>query len=124
MGMKQVRIRNTTNPALRDMKVDFCTSFLGRFKGLMFHPGLGDFDGIILVEDTESRINSAIHMFFMRFDIAVVWINSQLQVVDVQIARKWHPFYIPAAASKFTFETHPNRVSDFRIGDILSFNDV
>jgi len=122
--MKQVRIRNTTNSALRDMKIDFCSSFLSRFKGLMFHPGLGNYEGILLVEDSESRINSAIHMFFMRFDIAVIWINSKFQVVDIQIARKWHPFYIPAAASKFTLETHPDRVSDFRIGDILSFNEV
>jgi uncharacterized membrane protein (UPF0127 family) len=122
--MKLVRIRNTTNLKLRDMKVGYCSSFLSRFKGLMFHPGLGNYEGIVLVEDSESRINSAIHMFFMRFDIAVVWINSQLQVVDVQLARKWHPFYIPAAASKFTLETHPDRLSDFRIGDILSFNDV
>ena len=122
--MKQVRIRNITNSALRDMKIGYCSSFLSRFKGLMFHPGLGNYEGILLVEDSESRINSAIHMFFMRFDIAVVWINSQLQVVDVQLARKWHPFYIPAAASKFTLETHPDRFSDFKIGDILSFNDV
>jgi Uncharacterized conserved protein len=106
------------------MKVGFCSSFLCRFKGLMFHPGLGDFEGILLVEDTESRINSAIHMFFMRFDIAVIWINSQFQVVDVKIARKWHPFYLPSAASRFTLETHPDRFIDFRIGDILSFNDV
>jgi uncharacterized membrane protein (UPF0127 family) len=122
--MKQIRIRNTTNSGLRDMKVSFCASFLSRFKGLMFHPGLGNYEGILLVEDSESRLNSAIHMFFMRFDIAVIWINSKFQVVDVQIARKWHPFYVPAAASKFTLETHPDRVSDFRIGDILSFNEV
>ena len=106
------------------MKVGYCSSFLCRFKGLMFHPGLGEFEGLLLVEDSESRANSAIHMFFMRFDIAVVWINSQFQVVDVQVARKWHPFYVPAVKSRFTLETHPDRALDFRIGDILSFNDV
>ena len=90
----------------------------------MFLPGLGNYEGILMVEDSESRVNSAIHMFFMRFDIAVIWINSKFQVVDVQIARKWHPFYIPTAPSKFTLETHPDRMSDFRIGDILSFNDL
>jgi len=122
--MKQVRIRNTTNSALREMQVGFCSSFLCRFKGLMFHPGLDKFEGLLLVEDNESRVNSSIHMFFMRFDIAVVWINSKFEVVDVQLARKWHPFYLPAAKSKFTLETHPDRVVDFRIGDIVSFNDV
>ena len=90
----------------------------------MFRPGIGEFEGLLLVENRESRINSAIHMFFMRFDIAVIWINSQLQVVDVQMARKWHPFYLPVAASRFTFETHPDRFDDFRIGDILSLNDI
>ena len=90
----------------------------------MFHPGLAEFEGILLVEGNESRINSAIHMFFMRFDIAVIWINSQFQVVDVKIARKGHPFYLPAAPSRYTLEAHPDRFFDFRIGDILSFNDL
>jgi uncharacterized membrane protein (UPF0127 family) len=121
--MKQIRIQNITNLAFQDMKASFCSSFFCRFKGLMFLPGLGEFEGLLLVEDNESRINSAIHMFFMRFDIAVIWINSQLQVVDVKIARKGHPFYLPAAPSKYTLETHPDRFFDFRIGDILSFND-
>jgi uncharacterized membrane protein (UPF0127 family) len=90
----------------------------------MFHPGLGAYEGILLVEDQESKINSAIHMFFMRFDIAVIWINSKFQVVDVKLARKWRPFYVPASASRFTLETHPDRINDFRIGDILSFDDL
>ncbi len=90
----------------------------------MLHPGLGEFEGLLLVENRESRLNSAIHMFFMRFDIAVIWINAQLQVVDVKIARKGHPFYLPAAPSKYTLETHPDRFLDFRTGDFLSFNEI
>lgn len=122
--MKQIRVRNITNLAFQDMKVSFCSSFFCRFMGLMFHSGLGEFEGLLLVEDSESRINSAIYMFFMRFDIAVIWIDSQLQVVDVKIARKGHPFYLPAVPSKYTLEIHPDRFFDFRIGDILSFNDI
>ncbi len=89
----------------------------------MFYPGLDDYKGILLVEKSDSRMNSAIHMFFMRFDIAVIWINAKYQVVDRQLAKKWHPFYMPAVASRFTMETHPDRINDFKIGDMLSFDE-
>jgi uncharacterized membrane protein (UPF0127 family) len=63
-------------------------------------------------------------MFFVPFDLAVVWINSSLCVVDKIIAKSWHPAYFPAQAARYTLEIHPQRFEDFRIGDRLEFRDA
>ncbi len=70
-----------------------------------------------MVQDSESRVNAAIHMFFMNFDIAVIWLDRQKKVVDVQIARKWQPMLAPAGPARFILEAHPDRYADFNIGD-------
>ncbi len=85
--------------------------------GLMFRSGLKPDSGIVLVESKDSRIDTSIHMLFMRFDIAVVWINSSLEVVDAQIARKWQPWLTPAAPARFVLETLPSLLHNFEIGD-------
>lgn len=87
----------------------------------MFQKHLGEREGLLLVESKESRINTAIHMLFMRFDIAVVWINSQYRVVDVQQAKRWRLSYLPKMPACFTLETRPEYASEFQIGDQLHF---
>jgi uncharacterized membrane protein (UPF0127 family) len=97
---------------------------MSRFRGLMFEKHLEPDSGILLVEDMESKINTTIHMFFMNFDIAVIWINSKQVVVDTTLARRWRPFYAPSGPARYTLETHPDRLADFKIGDHLEFIDA
>jgi uncharacterized membrane protein (UPF0127 family) len=85
--------------------------------GLMFQKQIDPRGGILMVQDTQSRVNAAIHMFFMNFDIAVIWLDNQLRVVDAKIARKWQPMLGPIAPARYILETHPDRISDFNIGD-------
>lgn len=70
---------------------------------------------------TEDRINAAIHMFFMNFDLTVVWLDRNLRVVDVQYARRWRPAYTPAKPARYVLELHPDRLNDFQTGDQLVF---
>lgn len=72
-----------------------------------------------MVQPRADRTDAAIHMFFMNFDIAVIWADTDLRVVDVKYAKRWHPFYAPACPAKFVLETHPLRLSDFKPGDQL-----
>jgi len=72
-----------------------------------------------MVQPRADRVDSAIHMFFMNFDIAVVWMDSKLRVVDVQYAKRWRPAYAPSAPAKYVLETHPERLNDFHLGDQL-----
>lgn len=72
-----------------------------------------------MVQPRADRVDAAIHMFFMSFDIAVVWADAQLRVVDVKYAQRWRPAYAPSKAAKYVLETHPDRLNDFKIGDQL-----
>jgi uncharacterized membrane protein (UPF0127 family) len=116
--MKRATIQNSQKPGLI-IQAARCDNFISQFKGLMFRPSIGEFDGLLFWEPNESRINTAIHMLFMHFDIAVVWANRQGIVVDVQYAKAWHLAYVPRIPACITLELHANRVVDFKIGDQL-----
>jgi uncharacterized membrane protein (UPF0127 family) len=109
-----------SNPAT----VGYCDSFLCRLKGLMFRSRLGQDDGLLLVEKRDSRIDTSIHMFFVPFDIAVFWINSNLIVVDKVIAKSWRPAYLPKTDAKYTLEVHPDRWGDYEIGNKVELKFV
>ena len=85
----------------------------------MFRRAIGAHEGLLMVQPRTDRMDAAIHMFFMRFDIAVIWADSELRVVDVQLARRWRPAYVPARAAKYVLEIHPDRLKDYSIGDQL-----
>ncbi len=117
--MDSVLILNQTHPVTEPVKAQYCPSFFGRLRGLMFRKTLGAHEGLLMVQPRADRVDAAIHMFFMNFDIIVVWADPQLKVVDVQYARRWRPAYVPAGAAKYVLEIHPDRRNDFQIGDQL-----
>ncbi len=90
----------------------------------MFRPQLGRDEGLLLVEKRDSRIDTSIHMFFVPFDLAVFWINSEMTVVDKIIAKSWHPAYFPKTEAKYTLEIHPNRIGDYEVGDQVEFENL
>jgi uncharacterized membrane protein (UPF0127 family) len=86
----------------------------------MFCPELPSYEGLLLVQKRNSRLESAIHMLWMRFDLAVFWINRSLQVVDVCLARRWHLIYFPSRPASFVLEAPVERLIDFQIGEYVS----
>jgi uncharacterized membrane protein (UPF0127 family) len=108
------------NPA----RVGYCDSFLCRLRGLMFRPRLDRDEGLLLVEKRDSRLDTSIHMFFVPFDLAVFWINSDMMVVDKALAKSWHPAYFPKADARYTLEIHPDHWEDYQIGDEVEFKNV
>ncbi len=117
--MQLVLIHNQTHPTKEPLQAHYCASFLGRLRGLMFQKSIRPHAGLLMVQPRADRLDAAIHMFFMNFDIAVVWADEQLRVVDLKYARRWRPAYAPAKAAKYVLETHPDRLKDFEIGDQL-----
>ena len=69
-------------------------------------------------------LDSSIHMLFVPFDLAVFWINSQMEVVDKVIARSWRPAYFPAKAARYILEIHSSRFNDYEIGHKVEFQDA
>ena len=90
----------------------------------MFKRQLQPHEGLILVEGGNSIVNTSIHMFFMFFDIAAIWINSDNKVVDAKLAKKWYPFYFPQKPAKYILECHPSCLDYFHIGDSINIKDV
>ncbi len=117
-------IQNLNKKINAPPRVGYCDSFLCRLRGLMFRSRLGLNEGLLLVEKRDSRLDTSIHMFFVPFDLAVFWINSEMTVVDKVIAKSWHPAYLPKAGARYTLEIHPDRIGDYAIGDKVEFKNA
>lgn len=118
-------VRSLNQPDLSPARVKYCDSFLCRLRGLTFHDRLDPDDGLLLVQGKrDSRIDTAIHMLFVPFDLNVVWINSKMTVVDKVIAKSWRPAYFSAQPACYILEIHPDRWEDYQIGDQVEFQDV
>jgi uncharacterized membrane protein (UPF0127 family) len=122
--MKQVLVNNLSRQVEQPVKAVYCTSFLCRLRGLMFRRMLSDLEGLLLVQSKDSRVDSSIHMMFMRFDIGVLWINQAFEIVDVCLARQWRPAYFPKYPARYTLEMRPERLNDYQIGDKVQFDEI
>lgn len=89
----------------------------------MFQKSIRPDEAVALIYPTQNRVDTAIHMLFMNFDIAVIWLDNQMKVVDIIYARKWMPFYAPAVPASIVVEAHTLRLNDFRVNDQLSFEE-
>jgi uncharacterized membrane protein (UPF0127 family) len=122
MNKKITHVRNLTNPAIAPLHTRWCQSFFSRLGGFTFRSDLDNEEGLVLVESRDSRLDTAIHMFFVWTDLAVVWVNSDLEVVDNALAKAWRPFYASSKPARYVIEFHPKRHGDFRPGDRVSFD--
>jgi uncharacterized membrane protein (UPF0127 family) len=101
----------------------WCSSFFCRLRGLSLRKPIPAGTGLLLVEGREGRWSTAIHMFGMLFDLAVVWLDDQGNVVDAQLARPWR-VYVPRAAARFTLEALPEILEHISVGDVLELGDA
>ena len=104
-------------------RASWCDSFLSKLRGLTFRRSLTPQDGMVLVNAKDDRLNSAIHMFFVFFDLAVIWVNDQGVVVDKVLAKPWRPHYGAQTPARYVIEGHPVILDQVQIGDTLQFLD-
>jgi uncharacterized membrane protein (UPF0127 family) len=119
--MKSIRITFQEENASEFINAQYCDRFLCKFKGLMFKSTIPFHEGILFVEKKESIINTSIHMFFMFTDISVTWINEKKEIVGIQLAKKWHPYYASRIPAKYVLEAHPDWIKHLEIGKRVSF---
>ena len=110
-------VRNLSRESAVPARIRICDSFASRFRGLMFRSRLARDDGLLLVGTRDSRLDSAIHMIFVSFDLAVFWIDSRMEVVDKVVARAWRPAYIPSRPAQYVLELHPDLYAAYEIGN-------
>jgi uncharacterized membrane protein (UPF0127 family) len=121
--MRKVVIRNINSPEAQPLIANYCSSFSCQLRGLTFRRQLGSKEGLLLVQRRDSRLEAAIHMLGMLMDLAVIWINTNMQVVDLRLAKRWRPLYIPKFPARYVLETTPERLQDFKIGDEIQFDE-
>lgn len=119
--MQEIRIQNISTPLSHPVTAGFCSSFFCRLRGLTFHKPLPKNWGLLLVQKKENRLDSAIHMLFVWFDLTVIWINSSFTVVDKKLAKAWRLFYQPQLPAKYVLELNSEHIHDFCIGDQVEF---
>lgn len=102
-------------------RVRRCASYLCRLRGLTFRRRLDEDEGLLLVGRRESRTDTAIHMFFVFFPIAAVWLDGHGRVVDAKLARPFRPFYGPHAPAQDVLEGPPSVLKKVKTGDQLRF---
>lgn len=122
MKKRITHIRNLTNPTIAPLRAQWCQSFFLRLRGFTFRTSLENEEGLVLVEARDSRLDTAIHMFFVYTDLAIAWVNSDHEVVDNALAKAWRPFYVPSRPARYVIEFHSKRHGDFKPGDRISFD--
>jgi uncharacterized membrane protein (UPF0127 family) len=122
MSDNPIIVRNLTNPSIDVIQARWCQSFFSRLGGFTFRSNLEKNEGLVLVEARDSRLDTAIHMFFVWTDLAIAWVNSNNEVVDTALARAWRPFYASSKPARYVIEFHPQRHGEFKAGDHISFD--
>jgi uncharacterized membrane protein (UPF0127 family) len=110
---RRVIVRNLSKPLTRPLLAEYCSTFLCRLRGLTFKRRLPESESLLLVYHRDSRLDTSIHMLGVPMDLAVAWINSRNLVVD-----------LPSQPARYVLEMSPARLSDFQVGDRVSFEEA
>ncbi|GAB4460861.1 MAG: DUF192 domain-containing protein [Anaerolineales bacterium] len=121
---RQILVQNKTRKIEAPPRIRYCDTFLSQLRGFTFRSRIAPDEGLILAGRRDSRLDSSIHMLFVPFELAVIWINSQMQVVDKVLAKPWRPAYFSKQPARYVLEIHPNRWEEYQIGDTVQFQDV
>jgi uncharacterized membrane protein (UPF0127 family) len=101
----------------------WCQDFWCHFRGLMLRRTLPDDEGLFFVFRRQNVAETSIHMFFMFFAIAAVWIDEEGVVVDKKLAKPWRPAYLPAKPARYLIEARPLVLERVNVGDRLTFDE-
>lgn len=122
--MTRVRLLNLSRPLETPITARYCQSFLCKLRGLTFRRDLPEDQGLLLVQARENRLDSSIHMLGVWMDLAIVWINSEEEVVDVALAKRWRGAYLPKRPARYVLEICAHRIDDFIVGDRVKIESV
>lgn len=122
--MKQIQIVNQTSPFEGSLYAGYCVSFFCRLRGLMFRRSIPEDWGLLLAGDSDSIINSAIHMVAVPFDLGIIWINHAGEVVDTALAKRWIGLKSPKKPARYILEVQPVHLNKFTPGDRIDFVEV
>jgi uncharacterized membrane protein (UPF0127 family) len=91
-------------------------------RGLMFRRTLSPDEVYVFVANRESIALTAIHMLFVFFPIAVLWLNEACEVVDLTLARPFRFYYASRWPARYFIEGNPTLLDRVRVGDRLDWD--
>ena len=115
-------LKDITKNKIIISKTKYANTFLLQLRGLMFFSKKRFDFALIFFRESESIINSSLHMLFVFFKINVIFLDSKKKVVDIK--KNFFPFsfYSPKKPSKYIIELPTKTdISFVKKGDILSF---
>jgi uncharacterized membrane protein (UPF0127 family) len=121
MSRVTLTAENETQHLTLVRRVRRADSFFTRLRGLTFRRQLEADEGLWLIWERESRVEAAIHMFFVFFPIGVLWLDGESRVVDKVLARPFRPFYAPRAPAGSVLECQPEVLQRVEVGDKIRF---
>ncbi len=89
----------------------------------MLRRNLPDDEGLLFVYGRESKADTSIHMLFMLYSIATIWMDKDGVVVDKVLAKPWRPAYVPRKPAQYFIEARPLILDRVQVGDKLRFDD-
>lgn len=120
-GSKSRTVKHFQSGQVLIEEARWCDSFLSRMRGFTFKRRINEGEGLVLVDKQESRVNAAITMLFVFFDLGVIWVNRSGKIVDKRLARTWRVSYAPKEPAQYVIESHPDILSVIEIGDEIEF---
>lgn len=120
-----VQVINQSKDIIISESAEFASSFFSRLLGLM----LSQKKDLVLISPKEDIASSSIHMCLMRFPIDLIWLNSDMIVVDIQkrilpfnpFDRKTWRIYRPRNAAKYVIELGIGNSDGTEIMNLVEF---
>jgi hypothetical protein len=109
-------INKSTNKVVMQ-NVRIAHSFFAKLRGLMFERKANFNYALIMPLDRETRIRASIHMLFVFFPIAVLFIDENKRVVDKALLKPFTLNYTPKAKCKYIIELPAEKFDEFAIND-------
>jgi uncharacterized membrane protein (UPF0127 family) len=100
-----------------------CNTFWTKLRGLMFRRSLKPGEALVFSYARESIAGSSIHMFFVPFPIAAIWLDAERRVVDQALARPFRPYYASRAPAQYLIEGAPELLAHAERGDVFAFEE-
>jgi uncharacterized membrane protein (UPF0127 family) len=98
-------------------EVKYCESLFSRLKGLMFTKKLKHNQGALLVLNSLTRTNAAIHMWFVFYPLMIYWMDESGKVVDMKKVYPFQTLIVPRKKAKYVLECLG--LQGVNVGDVL-----
>ena len=99
----------------------WCSGWWCKLRGLQFRRKLEPGEALILVGGSDSTTGSSIHMLFVFFPIAAIWINSKGTVTHTALAKPWRLYYGSKQPAQYVLEGEPKLLESVKVRDKIEF---